>query len=752
MERQRRHVRVRGTVQGVGFRPFVYRRAVALGLSGWVGNDSAGVVLEVEGGAAALDALLRSLHDDPPPLAVVEGVEVIDLPVTWCTGFGIAASAASGDVDVPVGADVAPCAACLAEMADPSDRRCGYPFVNCTDCGPRYTIVRGVPYDRPATTMAGFVMCTACRAEYDDPSDRRFHAQPNACPACGPRLSWETAETVVVGPPALEAAARCLREGGIVAVKGVGGHHLACDAGAAEAVAVLRKRKGRPDKPFAVMVGDLDAADALCRLPAAARAAVVSARRPIVLAPRRDPGGVAEGVAPGLDELGIMLPSSPLHVLLTGAVGRPLVMTSGNLSDEPMIHRDDAARTRLLPLTDGLLTHDREIHVPADDSVLRTHRDGTMRMVRRARGWVPQPLPLPVPTASPVLAVGAQLKSTVALARAGSVVVSQHLGDLDSWPAFQGFVRTIEHLAALGDVRPGVIAHDLHPDYRSTAWAREQDLPLLPVQHHHAHVAACLAEHRMTGPVLGIAFDGVGLGTDGTLWGGEFLLADLTGAPRLGHLSTVCLPGGDAAVREPWRVALSWLHRAAGPSAVAEHGPRWDPRWRSVLSLIESGTQPVTSSMGRLFDAVAVLLGLRTSVTYEGQAAVELEALALHAELDRTPVYPAATTAGVLDPGPLVAAVLTDLRRGVPREQIAAGFHLGLAAAAADLAVGLAADHGLEYVALTGGVFQNILLTDLLAGRLRAAGLRVLLHDRVPPNDGSISLGQAAVAAAVQNR
>jgi hydrogenase maturation protein HypF len=748
---QRRRVRVRGTVQGVGFRPFVYRRAVALGLAGWVANDPSGVVLEVEGSAAAIQALLRAVHEEAPPLAVVEGIEAGEVSPTGQTGFGIRTSDSSGGVDVPVGVDVAPCVRCLAEMADPHDRRSGYPFINCTDCGPRYTIVRRVPYDRPATTMAGFVMCPRCQAEYDDPADRRFHAQPNACPDCGPELRWESAEGNAPGAAALDAAVRCLRQGGVVAVKGLGGFHLACDAGDAEAAAVLRKRKARDDKPFAVMVADLDAAERLCHLSEPARAALTSARRPIVLARRRAAVGIADGVAPGLDELGIMLPSSPLHVLLLAAVGRPLVMTSGNISDEPVIHRDDVARNRLLPLTDGLLTHDREIHVRADDSVLRAHLDGTARMVRRARGWVPQPLRLPVPAASSVLAVGAQLKSTVALARAGSVVVSQHLGDLEHWAAYRGFVETIDHMTGLGDVRPALVAHDLHPDYRSTAWARDQDLPLLPVQHHHAHVAACLAENGMSGRVLGLAFDGLGLGTDGTLWGGEFLLADLTSSARVAHLSTVSLPGGDAAVREPWRIALAWLHRSVGASAAAEHGPAWDPRWRSVLSLIESGTQPQTSSMGRLFDAVAVLLGLRTSVSYEGQAAVELEALALRADPHRAPRYPLPSADGLLDAGPLVAAVLADVRRGTAPEQVAVGFHLGLAAGAAELAVTLAADHGLDTVALSGGVFQNVVLTHLLATGLRRAGLRVLLHEHVPPNDGSISLGQAAIAAAVQN-
>ena len=740
---------MRGTVQGVGFRPFVYRTACELGLSGWVGNDSRGVLLEAQGTPSALSALVRLLTSRPPPLAVVEQVEVLAVPVQAATGFVIAVTDVGGVPDVRVSADVAPCEACLAEVGDPADRRAGYPFVNCTDCGPRYTIVRAVPYDRPGTTMAPFTMCPPCQAEYDDPADRRFHAQPNACPDCGPTATWTAAGGgQLVGASALAAAADSLRSGGIVAVKGVGGYHLACDARDATAVEELRRRKQRPDQPLAVMVSDLAAADELCELDQEARAAVVSSRRPIVLAAVRPGADLAAEIAPRLTEVGVMLPSSPLHVLMLDAVARPLVMTSGNRSGEPVLHRDEQAHQVLGPLTDGVLAHDRAIHVRVDDSVLRSRTGGRLQMLRRARGWVPQPIRLPVPATSPVLAVGAQLKSTVALARGGTVVLSQHLGDLDAWPAYQAFAEAVEHLVGLTGVPPAVVAHDLHPDYRSTGWASQCGLPLLGVQHHHAHVAACLVEHGMHSPVLGIAFDGAGWGTDGTSWGGEFLVADLSRSTRVGHLAPVALPGGDAAVREPWRVALAWLHRSLGAEVAAEHGPRWDARWPAVLALAASGRAPETTSMGRLFDAVAALLGVVSHVTYEGQAAIELEALARTADPRKTPAYAFAVTAGRLDPGPALAELLEDRARGVPVAQLSAGFHRALAEASAELAAQAASQHHLDTVALTGGVFANVVLGDQLAERLRGRGLRVLQHVQLPPGDGSISVGQAAIAAA----
>jgi hydrogenase maturation protein HypF len=748
---ERRRIRVRGTVQGVGFRPFLYRRASELGLTGWAGNEGGDVVVEVEGRGSALDELIRAIRKRPPPLAAVETVEVASLAPVHDTGFRILASTAGSDPDLRVSADVAPCQACLAELADPGDRRYGYPFVNCTDCGPRYTIVESVPYDRPATTMARFAMCPACQEEYDDPADRRFHAQPNACPECGPRLAWKGPGEPATGTAALAAAVACLAGGGTIAVKSVGGYHLACDATDPVAVAALRTRKHRPHKPFAVMVRDVTAAEALCHLDPAAREVLASPRRPVVLAPRGAGAGVADEVAPGLPELGVMLPPSPLHVLLLAAVDRPLVMTSGNLSDEPVACDDGEAQERLGPLVDGILGHDRPIAVRADDSVVRT-AGGRLQVLRRARGWVPQPLRLPVPADRPVLAVGAQLKSTVALARGGALVLSHHLGDLQHWATSAAFDQAVAHLTRLARVQPAAVVHDLHPDYRSTAWARDSGLPLVGVQHHHAHVAACLVEHRRTEPVLGIAFDGLGLGSDGTLWGGEFLIADLAGFRRVGHLAYAALPGGDAAVRQPWRTALSWLHRGLGEDVAARLGPELDPRWPGVLSLVRSGRSPETSSVGRLFDAVAALLGVRSQVSYEGQAAVELEALARTVDSARAPVYPLQVTDGVLDPGPLLDAIVRDRRNGIPAGRIAAGFHAGLAASTAQLACGLAGRHGIDTVALTGGVFQNAHLTDLLTRHLHRAGLRVLVHEQLPCNDGGISAGQAAVAAARRER
>ncbi|MBW3547101.1 MAG: carbamoyltransferase HypF [Actinobacteria bacterium] len=747
-------MRVTGTVQGVGFRPFVYRHAVALGLSGHVANDSEGVLVEAEGPPQQLDELSRRLTEEPPPLARVATLETTQLPATGGSGFRIVESRSERAPAVAVSVDVATCDDCLAELTDPSDRRYGYPFTNCTNCGPRYTIIRSIPYDRPATTMAGFPMCDACAAEYADPGDRRFHAQPNACPACGPQLRLLEGDGRVVAEQgeALDGAVKALLAGKIVAVKGLGGYHLATDASDAGAVAELRRRKHRDDKPFAVMVPDLDAARALCRLSPDAAAALSSLRRPIVLAHRHpDADGVAPGVAPGLPELGLMLPYTPLHHLLLQGMGRPLVMTSGNLSDEPIAHTDDDAVTRLGPLVDATLAHDRPIHIRADDSVVRARPNGRTQMVRRSRGFAPEPLPLPRPARRQVLAVGAELKNTVSVAKDANVVASHHIGDLEHLAAHRSFLQATEHLCHLTGVDPEVVAHDLHPEYLSTKYALELDLPTVGVQHHHAHVASCLVEHGRTEPVLGIAFDGLGLGTDGTLWGGELLVADLRGFRRVGHLRQLPLPGGTRAIREPWRMALAWAHTALGPEAAARYGESADERWRSVLALLERPETPVTSSAGRLFDAVAALLGLRPRTTYEGQAAIELEAAAAGLELDAVAPYPASIEREgdllVIDPSPLIAQVVAERDWGTPVAAISAGFHAGLGRTAVEAAAELAGHHGLDTVALSGGVFQNTRLTDVVVGACREAGLSVLVHEHVPPNDGGISIGQAAVAA-----
>jgi hydrogenase maturation protein HypF len=737
----------------VGFRPFVYRVAVELGLAGWVSNDSEGVLVEVEGPSPALDELLRRLVDDAPPLARVTGVECSSLPPANTHDFRILESRVGAAPAVPVSVDVATCDDCMAEVNDPGDRRFGYPFTNCTNCGPRYTIIRAIPYDRPATTMSGFAMCAACEAEYHDPADRRFHAQPNACPRCGPRvrlLAPDGSERSE-GDAALTATAAALVDGQVLAIKGLGGYHLAVDATSREAVAKLRRSKHRDDKPFAVMVPDLDAARALCRVSPAAEAALASPRRPIVLALRRADAHIDEGLAPGLAELGMMLPYTPLHHLLLARVGRPLVMTSGNASDEPIAHADGDAVDRLGPMVDAILAHDRPIHIRCDDSVVRSRLGGDVQMVRRSRGYAPEPLALPRRAQRQVLAVGAELKNTLAVAKHNMVVASHHIGDLEHLAAYRSFLQAVDHLCHLAGVEPEVVAHDLHPEYLSTKFALELGLPTLGVQHHHAHIASCLVEHGHTEPVLGLAFDGLGLGSCGTLWGGEFLVADLADFQRVGHLRPVPLPGGDRANTEPWRMAMAWTHAALGRTAAEEVGRHLDERWPAVLTLIEHPGTAATTSVGRLFDAVAALVGLHPRMTYEAQAAIALEATTAGMPLGDGSGYEATVDddgrVAIFDPAPLVARVVTERDAGTPVPVIAAGFHDGLGRSASRLAIDLARRHGLDTVALSGGVFQNARLSEVVERTCREAGLTVLVHHQVPPNDGGISIGQAAIAA-----
>ncbi|MDQ3570463.1 MAG: carbamoyltransferase HypF [Actinomycetota bacterium] len=776
---ERRRLRVTGTVQGVGFRPFVYRQAVDLQLAGYVGNDSEGVVIEVEGTPEHLDELCRRLQEEPPPLAHVHALESTTVPAANGDDFGvgdfrIVDSRVDGAPAVAVSVDVATCADCLRELRDPSDRRHGYPFTNCTNCGPRYTIIRSIPYDRASTTMAGFTMCEACRSEYEDPADRRFHAEPNACPLCGPqlRLLAPDGQLTAEGPGALGEAAELLVSGRLLALKGLGGYHLAADATDPMAVAELRRRKARDDKPFAVMVPDVSVARTLCRLPPGAETALASARRPIVLAPRRPGAPVAEAVAPALPELGLMLPYTPLHHLLMEAVGRPLVMTSGNLSDEPIAHDDADALARLAPMVDAILSHDRPIHIRCDDSVVRSlpltpsplwrHRTphdtvarakvDQVQMLRRSRGYAPEPMTLPAPARRQLLAVGAELKNTVSVAKGTGVVASHHIGDLEHLPAYRSFVQAVGHLCHLAGVEPEVVAHDLHPEYLSTKFAMDLDLPNLAVQHHHAHIASCLVEHGRSEPVLGVAFDGLGMGPDGTLWGGELLVADLVGFRRVGHLRAVPLPGGNHAIREPWRMALVWASVALGGRMAEQYGREADERWPAVLSLSQHPDTPSTTSAGRLFDAVAALLGLRSTVTYEAQAAIELEACAAGTPLSDLSGYELATSRDegglVLDPSPLLSHLVAQRDAGTPLPLISAGFHDGLGRGVAEAAAGLAREAGIATVALSGGVFQNARLTGVVSRGLEAAGLEVLIHERVPPNDGGISIGQAGVAAA----
>jgi len=825
-------IRVEGTVQGVGFRPFVYALATGLGLTGLVGNDVDGVFIEVEGAPGAVREFLLRLEQDAPSLARIEQVRSRPVRPAGSASFTIAASGADGRRRTLIAADTATCADCLRELADPADRRYGYAFINCTNCGPRFTIVRDVPYDRAMTTMAEFPMCDRCAAEYHDPADRRFHAQPTCCPDCGPRLSLTSPSgaslagtspsgaslpgispsgpdlsgtslpgtslpgtspsgasgsgvtlpgTSLAGDP-IAAAVALLQQGGVLAVKGLGGYHLAVDAACQPAAEALRARKHREDKPFAVLAADLEAVRRLGEVDEAAAALLTSPARPIVLLPRRPGAAVAAAVAPGSGQLGIMLPYTPLHHLLLSAMGRPIVLTSGNVSDEPIAYRDDDALSRLGGIADAFLTHDRAIHMRTDDSVTRAF-DGRPMVLRRSRGYAPEPVTLRRGFPRQVLACGAELKNTFCLARGHHAFVSQHIGDLENAETLRSFTEGIEHFRRLFDLDPQVVAYDLHPEYLSTKYALELDgVDLTGVQHHHAHIAACLADNGADGPVIGVALDGTGYGTDGTIWGGEFLVADLAGFERGGHLAPVPMPGGSAAIRQPWRMAAAYLDAAdpgpgeggagpggsgAGPeggspvpgaAGLGSEGSRLDVwrrnagQWAAVVSMARQGVNsPVTSSAGRLFDAIAAILGVRDAINYEGQAAVELEQLAESAG----PLERGGYRAGI-QPGPpfrvrgadLVRAVADDLTAGTPRQVVAARFHHGLAALIEEGCLLLRERHALATVALSGGVFQNQLLLRATLARLEARGFTVLVHSRVPCNDGGISLGQAVIAAA----
>ena len=740
--RRRTRVRVEGTVQGVGFRPYVYRLAGDLGLVGYVLNDERGVLLEVEGGDPEVASFLDRLEREAPPLSVLERLRCEEREPVGVGAFEIRASARRGNADVPVSPDTATCEDCLRELFDPCDRRFRYPFTNCTNCGPRFTIVRGVPYDRPLTTMASFVMCPRCQAEYDDPCDRRFHAQPNACPVCGPSLALVAPGGRAIDAgwarDAVAATARLLRSGRIVALKGIGGYHLACLAHDRTAVAELRARKHREDKPFALMAPNLHAAARLVELGREERHLLSGAARPIVLAPRRPDAAVAPAVAPGATELGVMLPYSPLHHLLLADVGSPLVMTSGNVSSEPIAYEDADALDRLAGISDVFLIHDRPIETRTDDSVVRV-RGSRPAFLRRSRGYVPASIPLPGEGVSrPLLACGAELKNTFCLAKGARAWVSHHIGDLENYETLRSFTAGIAHFRRLFDVTPEVLAYDLHPEYLSTKYALEHpDVELIGVQHHHAHLAACLAEHGETGHAVGAIFDGAGYGTDGALWGGEILSGSVRAFTRVGHLLPVRLPGGAQAVREPWRMACAWLV-ASGIEPPASWGP--------ITRLARSGlASPWTTSIGRLFDAVAALTGVRTSINYEGQAAIELEACCDPTASGR---YPIAVEAGVIDPRETIAQVAGDVRRGIAAGVIAARFHAAVAHATVGACTRAAEDCGTELVVLSGGVFANRRLLDATAGGLTRAGLRVLIPERLPAGDGGISYGQAAVAAA----
>ncbi|NBM18466.1 carbamoyltransferase HypF [Streptomyces sp. GC420] len=781
----RRRVTVRGVVQGVGFRPFVYRLATGLGLVGQVTNTAEGVVAEVEGDPAAVAGFCEAVAVQAPPLAAVESVEHRDVPAAGGTAFTIVASEQpAGPARTLVSPDVATCADCLAELADPADRRHRHPFITCTHCGPRFTIVTGLPYDRANTTMARFPMCPDCARDYADPADRRFHAQPVACPGCGPRLRLLLASGREGAPPEESTGAdpvteaRALLTGGaVLAVKGLGGYHLACDATNTRAVTLLRRRKARGDKPFALMVRDLADIAHLARLGPGERHLLTGGVRPIVLLRRLTgvppaPGAPrpADAVAPGSPDLGVMLPYTPLHHLLLGLPGDPdgprmLVMTSGNVAGEPIVTDDTEALERLAHLADGWLCHDRPIHVPCDDSVVRVV-DGEPLVVRRSRGHAPLPVTLPVPV-RPALAVGGDLKNTFCLGEGRRAWLSAHIGDMDDLATQHAFEHAERQLEAITGVRPGLLATDRHPGYRSGQWARRHagGREVTGVQHHHAHVAAAMAEHGLDGThqVIGVAFDGTGYGDDGAVWGGEFLLADYEGCTRFAHLRYVPLPGGDAAVRRPYRMALAHLRAAGIPwSGDLPCAAACPPGERRLLERqLERGLNCVpTSSMGRLFDAVSSLAGVCQVAGYEAQAAVELEAAALGAavpgadgpacdgyEFTLRPPERGGTGPLTADPAPVLAAAVRDLRAGAGPSLVAAGFHAAVAAMVRAVCGAARERHGPDTVALTGGVFANVLLSSACARVLREDGFTVLRHRRVPPNDGGLALGQLMVAA-----
>jgi hydrogenase maturation protein HypF len=747
----------------VGFRPFVYRLASEEALTGFIGNDTDGVTIEVEGNLARVEAFLARLRSEAPPLARIDSIAVRAMTPSGETAFRIVASEVLGRVSTGIPPDAATCPDCLRELLDPNDRRYRYPFLNCTNCGPRFTITRRIPYDRPQTSMARFPMCPVCQAEYDDPLNRRFHAQPNACWQCGPRVWLSNRDGAeIAADDAVTAAIDRLLGGGIVAIKGIGGFHLSVDATNEAAVMRLRQRKHRYGKPLAVMVRELDAARAVCALTREEEALLMTAARPIVLARKREGNEIAAGVAPGIPWLGVYLPYAPLqHLLFADRRVRALVMTSANLSEEPIAIDNEEARMRLGEIADLFLMHDREILQRCDDSVAAVV-DGAPQLIRRARGFVPLGVELPL-HAPPLLAVGGHLKNVFALARGRRVYQSQHLGDLENLTGLDFFKESLGHLMRTFEIEPEAVVHDLHPGYLSTGWAKEwaqqKGLSLIAVQHHHAHIAGCMAEHGVAGPVIGLSLDGTGYGTDGKIWGGEVLICRLDGFERFAHLEYVPMPGSTAAIREPWRMALGHLHAAGfdvGSSEALSLSGATGKDAQLLKRMMERGiNSPLTSSLGRLFDAAAAVVLGRRVVDYEAQAAIELEGIAvdepdeLGYEMEMVGGDWAARVPAILSAGALWRGLLADLRAGVGKPQIAARFHAGVAAGFIQAAVRARAATGITQVAMSGGCMHNRRLARLLRVALEAEGFEVFRHVQVSPGDGGLSYGQAAVAAAI---
>ena len=751
---KRASIRVYGIVQGVGFRPFVYNLAISLGIRGFVLNDSDGVVIEAEG--EDLDRFIEGIRKQAPPLAVVKGMEVRVLPPVGYKGFEIRESLKAKGVTTVVPPDTAICEDCLRELFDERDRRYLYPFINCTNCGPRYTITYSIPYDRPNTTMRAFRMCEACEREYRDPASRRFHAQPNACPVCGPRV-WLVMDGREVDDP-IASTIGLLKEGAIVAIKGLGGFHLACDASNEEAVKRLRERKRRSNKPFAIMVPDLERAKGFCEVLEGDQDLLRGPVRPIVIMKRKG-DGPSQAIAPGNDSLGIMLPYTPLHYLLFYYPPSPgprfdaLVMTSGNLSEEPIAIGNEEALERLSSIADAFLLHNRDIYMRVDDSVVR----GGKRtfLVRRARGYVPAPVDLGAPVPQ-VLALGGELKTTFCLTKGRNAFMSQHVGDMENVEAIGFYKETLRNLMRTLEVHPEVVAHDLHPNYWTTTFASRiaEDLGtgrVVAIQHHHAHIVSCMAENGLRGKVLGVAFDGTGYGEDGKIWGGEFLVADERGFERFAHLRYVPMPGGDRAVKEPFRMAVSYLYMACGRDGLDIIREVDGPVLEVLTRMVDRGVNsPLTSSCGRLFDALSSILGLYHRVTFEGEAAIGLEALSSGGDESR--IYPFHILPGPpysIDTLPIIRSVLEDVKEGRDARRIGRAFHNTLAEMVLSVAGLAREERGVERVVLSGGCFQNRLLLDLTVERLEGHGFEVYTHRLVPPNDGGISLGQALVASSL---
>jgi len=776
-------IHISGIVQGVGFRPFVYGLATRLALKGWVRNTSAGVDIEVDGDKDILDSFLKALRDESPPLSQIDELNASFEPPSGFSAFDIVHSESIPSAFQPISPDVSICDDCLREMLDPSDRRYRYPFINCTNCGPRFTIIKDIPYDRPKTTMAPFTMCPDCEREYKDPLNRRFHAQPVACPVCGPHVWLEVQNTEggMQNDDAIAETCRLLAEGKILAIKGLGGFHLACDATNAKSVSELRQRKLRVDKPFALMMPDMEIIERHCYVSEAERELLTSSARPIVLLKRKTESNIAQEVAPNQDWIGVMLPYTPLHHLLFAdrnarfilpmkdlsnsdinvALRNPLVMTSGNLSEEPIATDNAEARERLSSLADAFLIHNRDIHIRCDDSVVRVFEDNrqpsfenrkSFYPIRRSRGYSPFPVKLPFDVPQ-ILAAGSELKNTFCITNKNYAFLSHHIGDMENYETLKSYEQAVEHFERLFRVKPETIAYDLHPNYLATRYALEraerENILTIGVQHHHAHIAACMVEHGLDGsrPVIGVSFDGTGYGEDGAIWGGEFLIADYKSYQRAFHLEYFPLPGGDASIKKPARTALALLWSL---------GIDWDERLASVKELSESErallrTQlekkintPLTSSMGRLFDAVAALAGVRQKVNYEGQAAIEFESLA---DSDDAESYSLALNQDEVQVRGVVEALIKDVMAGIPTSQISARFHNSLAEGVRMIVQRISQDSGIREVALSGGVWQNITLLRRTLSLLENDGFEVYIHREVPPNDGGLSLGQAMIAA-----